>query len=456
MPVVRHQSRLSHPAEEVFAWHGRPGAFERLTPPWERVRVLERSGGLTDGSRVVIEIRRGPLRLRWVARHRDYEAGRRFADEQVKGPFRSWVHTHRFEPLEGGESLLEDHVDYRLPLGPLGQALAGRSVERTLARLFRFRHARTAADLARHRAVADRGPLRVAITGASGLIGESLGAFLSAGGHAVARLVRRVARGPDEIAWDPAAGKIDAARLAGVDAVVHLAGESVAAGRWTAARKRRILESRVGSTRLLAETLARLEQGPRVLVSASAIGYYGDRGDRRLTEESEPGRGFLAEVCQAWEAAAEPARRAGIRVVHPRIGLVLSGRGGALARMLLPFRLGLGGVVGSGRQVASWIALDDVVGAIHHLLFADGVAGPVNLAAPVAVPHRELVRTLGRVLRRPTRLPLPAAAVRVLLGEMGQALLLDGARVEPARLLAGGFRFLHPDLEGALRSELGR
>ena len=299
--------------------------------------------------------------------------------------------------------------------------------------------------------------LRVAVTGATGLVGSALVSALRAAGHRVDRVSRRPPRpGTTDIQWDPAGGRLDPRALEGVDAVVHLAGESIAAGRWTAAAKARIRDSRVGGTRLVAETLARLDRRPRVLVSASAVGYYGDRGDEPLTEDSPPGSGFLADVARAWETAADPARAAGIRVVHPRLGLVLAGQGGALPRMALPFRLGLGGVIGSGRQYWSWIALADVVRVIELALALDGLAGAVNAAAPAPATNRDFTLVLGRVLGRPTLLPLPAPAVRLLMGEMGQALLLASARVVPRRLERAGFRFRHPDLEGALRAALSR
>lgn len=298
-------------------------------------------------------------------------------------------------------------------------------------------------------------PLRFVVSGASGLVGSALTEHLTRGGHRVERLVRRAsAPGAAQVAWDPAKGTIDREALEGADVVVHLAGESVAAS-WTAERKRAIRDSRVAGTGLLASTLADLRRPPRVLVSASAIGYYGDRGERTVTEDSPPGTGFLAETARAWEAAAEPALEAGIRVVHPRIGMVLSAKGGALAKMLTPFRLGLGGVVGTGRQQMSWIALDDLVGVLEHLAGTDELSGPVNAAAPHPVTNREFTATLGRVLGRPTLLPLPGFMVRLLFGEMGQALLLDGARVLPTRLEASGFRFRYPRLEEALRAELG-
>jgi uncharacterized protein (TIGR01777 family) len=299
--------------------------------------------------------------------------------------------------------------------------------------------------------------MSVAVTGSTGLLGSALVPLLTSRGHGVVRLVRatpaeasaeRVAR------WDPDTGAVEPG-LDGVDAVVHLAGESVA-GRWTEVRKRRMRESRVRPTRLLCETLARQPTPPRVLVCASAIGYYGDRGDEALREEGAPGSGFLADLCREWEAAAQPAARRGIRVVTLRIGIVLSPKGGALAAMLPVFRLGLGGPVGSGAQWMSWIGLDDALGAILHALMNEALVGPVNLVAPAPVTNREFARTLGRVLRRPAMFPFPAFAARLVLGQMADELLLASARVVPARLQATGYAFRDQTLDGALRRLLGR
>lgn len=297
--------------------------------------------------------------------------------------------------------------------------------------------------------------MRIAVTGAGGFIGRPLVARLAAAGHDVRRLVRRRAAAGDEIAWDPAAGEIDLAALAGVHAVVHLGGESIAEGRWTAKRRALIRDSRVGPTRLLAEALATLEPRPAVFVAASAVGIYGDRGEEWLDESSPAGTGFLAEVAREWEGAAAPAARAGIRVVHPRTGLVLAPHGGALAAMLPIFRLGLGGPLGSGRQWWSWITLEDAVGAIAHALAHDGVHGPCNLVAPAPARCAELARALGRSLGRPAVLPAPAFALRLLLGA-GQAdeLLLASARVQPAVLERTGFAFTGPDLDAALAGML--
>ena len=299
--------------------------------------------------------------------------------------------------------------------------------------------------------------LHVAVSGAGGFIGSAVVRRLNAAGHRVSPLVRRAARS-GEIRWDPARGTLDPHDLEGIDAVVHLAGENVGA-RWTEGRKQRIRNSRVLGTRLLSETLARLRRRPAVLISASAIGIYGNRGDEILTEHSslgDPREDFLASVGREWEGAADPARAAGIRVVHPRFGVVLSPDGGALKKMLLPFRLGLGGRLGHGRQWMSWITLDDAVSAIVHLLLTDTVSGPANVTAPAPLRNRDFTRILGQVLSRPAVLPVPSAALLLALGEMANRTLLASARVMPERLLTSGFGFSHPDLETGLRHVLRR
>ena len=297
--------------------------------------------------------------------------------------------------------------------------------------------------------------MNVAISGASGLVGAALVSSLEAGGHRAIPLVRRELRpGEDALRWDPATGAITSAGPSIADAVVHLAGDSIMGLRWTAEKKRRIRESRTIATRLLVQTLTRLPKPPAVLVCASGVGYYGTRGDEVLTEDSRLGTGFLAELARDWEAATAPAIAQGIRVVNMRLGVVLSARGGALATMLTPFRMGLGGVIGDGAQWMSWIALDDVTGAIRHVLATDAVRGPVNTVAPAPVTNAEFTRILGRVLARPTLMPLPAFVARLTLGEMADALLLASQRAVPARLQASGYRFRHASLEDALRAVL--
>jgi len=297
--------------------------------------------------------------------------------------------------------------------------------------------------------------MRIAVSGSHGLIGSALVQALAQAGHEVVRLVRDGAGGTG-IAWDPERGTLDRSALEGIDAVVHLAGYGIAERRWTAPVKELIRSSRVNGTRLLATALADMVRRPQVLVAASAIGYYGDRRDTWLEEDSEPGTGFLADVCRAWEAAAEPARAAGIRTVTARIGIVLSPEGGALQRMLLPFKLGLGGRIGSGQQYMSWVARDDVVAAIQFAIEQSSLAGPVNVVAPEPVTNREFTQVLARVLRRPAFLPLPSFLARLAFGEMADALLLASTRVRPRRLLEAGYTFRFPTLEAALRHLLQR
>jgi uncharacterized protein (TIGR01777 family) len=297
----------------------------------------------------------------------------------------------------------------------------------------------------------------VAVTGSTGLVGTALVPALERDGHLVRRIVRGQVQDADrEISWDPAAGTIDAAELNGIDTIVHLAGANIAGHRWTSAFKQTILKSRVEGTRLLCDALAKLEMKPSVLVSASATGFYGNRGDELVDESSSGGSGFLAEVCREWEAATKPARDAGIRAVNLRFGPMLSLEGGALAKMLPPFRAGLGGVIGSGKQYLSWITLEDAVAAIQFVLQAEQVAGPVNAVTPDAVTNYEFTKTLGRVLGRPTILPMPAFAARLAFGEMADEMLLGGIRVEPRALVSAGFKFAYPLLEPALRHLLSK
>jgi uncharacterized protein (TIGR01777 family) len=443
-------------AETAYAWHARPGAFERLIPPWEPVTVRERHGDL-GGGRLVLDVPIGPFRRRWEAVLKGAAEGVGFVDEQVVGPFARWRHHHGFEPLGTGRCRYVDRIEYRLPLGVLGAAAAPMVAAR-LERSFRYRHATVVHDLG----LLQRYPttrLTIAITGATGLLGRALVHFLGAAGHRVVGLARR-ALGPDDIPWDPARGLIDGSRLEGVDAVIHLAGEPIAGGRWTADRRRRIMESRTAGTTLLADTLAGLRRTPRVLLAASAVGIYGDRGDEPLTEEAplRPGReaSFVERVGHAWEAATASAEAAGIRVVRARIGLVLTPAGGALGQMLLPFRVGLGGRLGDGRQYFSWISLTDVLGALYHALWTESLRGPVNLTAPAPVTNREFTQVLAGILNRPALMPVPTAVLQLLLGDLADELLLASARVLPDRLLRSGYRFQHSGLAAALRHELGR
>ncbi len=449
--VVTRRTVMGCSPEALWAWHAAPGAFRRLAPPWEAVEIVGRThDDLVEGSEVTLRVRKGPLALRWVARHRDVRPGHGFVDEQVSGPFAAWRHEHTFLPHPDGAALV-DQITMRPPGGPLGR-LAVPLLRGTISRMLRYRHDVTQHDL-EQQTTAPLAPLRIAITGATGMVGGALAPMLTAQGHTVVP----VSRGPvpGGIQWDPASGALDPAAWEGLDAVIHLAGENLAEGRWTDDRKAALRDSRVGPTHLLATTLAGLARPPRVLISASAVGIYGDRGDGLLTETAPPADDFLGTLGQGWEAAAAPAMAAGIRVVHPRFGIILSSDGGALAKMLPTARLGLGGPLGGGEQWMSWIALDDVVGVLRHLLANDTLRGPVNTVAPTPVRNAEFAAALGEVLGRPAVLPVPAFALRILFGEMADATLLASTRVVPSVLEADGYRFRYPDLRGALRHLVG-
>jgi uncharacterized protein len=448
VPEYASQIELAHSASFVFAWLERPGALTRMTPPWEGAKIISQSGTVHDGDRVTLKLRFPPATLAMV--HEGYVSGVRFTDRMEKGPFKRWAHTHEVEPLGTERCLLHDRIDYDVFARPIGK----RIVEGRLARMFTYRNVVLANDLAEHARYASLPRLRIAISGASGTIGHPLCAFLTTGGHTVLRLVRREAKSDDEVSWDPEAGTIDDARLASCDAIVHLAGENVGGGRWNDARKKRILDSRVQGTDLLARAVARL--GIKTLISASGVGYYGADVEMPVDETGAHGHDFLAEVVQAWEGAAEPARQAGARVVHPRIGVVLTPEGGALAELSTPFSLGVGGSIGGGKQGFSWVSSDDVLYAIHHMLFDETLVGPVNVCAPEAVSQKVFAKTLGHVLGRPSVLPLPGFAVKTMFGELGKVVLLGGQFVVPARLVQSGFAFSQPALEAHLRHVLGR
>jgi uncharacterized protein (TIGR01777 family) len=445
--TYQHRSVVEAPLEDVFAWHGRRGALTRLLPPWYPVRVLEEAGSLRDG-RAVLGL---PGGLRWVAEHQPtaYDPPRRFADE-LATPLSAalhWRHTHEFAPAGEASTEVTDTVDTTLP-------------DRWLPRVFAYRHRQLTGDLAAHaRARAFRtAPLQVAVTGSSGLIGSALTAFLSAAGHRVIRLVRHAPDRAGERHWQPDDPNPDL--LDGIDAVIHLAGATIA-GRFTEEHKRRIRSSRVEPTTALARLVAKSAdggRGPQCLIAASAIGFYGaDRGDEVLTEASPRGDGFLADLVTDWEAAAGPARDAGVRVVQVRTGIVQSPRGGTL-RLLLPlFEAGLGGRLGSGEQWMSWIGIDDLIDIYYRAALDDQLSGPVNAVAPEPVPNLAYTATLARVLHRPAVLPVPAIGPQLLLGADGARELAHASqRVQPERLLTAAHPFRHPQLEAALRHLLGR
>ncbi|MGZ3144328.1 TIGR01777 family oxidoreductase [Lentzea chajnantorensis] len=432
-----YSSVVDAPLDEVFAWHERPGAIHRLTPPWHPMSVVREASTL-DGGRAVLGF---PLGLRWGAKHSGYAPPHRFVDELDSAPLRwalKWRHSHEFR-AEGDGTRMTDRVDTQVP-GAL------------LRSTFAYRHRQVAADLAAQRAARLAGdrPRTIALTGAGGLVGRALGPFLTTAGHRVVRLVRGQVNGPGERRWDPDRPAPDL--LAGVDAVVHLAGASIA-GRFTGSHRAAIRSSRIGPTRALADLAS--AAGVEVFVSASAIGFYGpDRGDEELTEESERGDGFLADVVADWEAASKAD---GVRVVTVRTGLVQSPAGGTLRIFHPLFAAGLGGKLGDGHMWQSWIGIDDLLDVYHRALYDTALSGPVNAVAPEAVRNSEYTKVLAQVLHRPALLPVPSFAPKVLLGDQGARELAQASQlVRPAVLTKAGHVFRYPRLDPALRHLLGR
>lgn len=453
MPRLNCRSFVNTSAQELFEWHARPGAFERLSPPWESVRIEEKCSSLEVGSRTSLKIATPCGWKRWIAEHVACEPGKSFEDVQIEGPFARWRHRHRFDPCGDGCEL-SDQIEYTLPAGWLGEALAGEWVNGKLARSFAYRHAITRGDLDLWKRTETKPRYRVLIAGGSGFLGSHLRSLLESQGHRVSTLTRRV-RNDSDVKWDPAAGELDCDAIEGFDAVVNLCGEGVASGRWTAERKRRIWDSRVNATRLLVDRLSQCSVRPRVFVSGSGVGIYGEGGRDGFDESAPMGTGFLAELSGAWEAEAQRAESFGARVVILRTGLPLSGSGGALKLIAKAFKFGVGGRLGNGRQWFPWISLEDWLGATYELLLSDEANGAYNLASPQAVDNAEFTRRLAQYLGRPGFCHAPEWLLRSLLGEMAGETLLISQRVLPHRLIdEHGFTFRYPGLDDALKMAL--
>ncbi|PIE68728.1 MAG: TIGR01777 family protein [Deltaproteobacteria bacterium] len=452
--MLIHRSIFPCTAQELHAWHEHDGALERLIPPWENTRVLERTGGLTPGAVTRLRLSLGPLPLPFTARHLDNEPGRMFRDHQEQGPFRLWEHTHLFTDIPEGAAM-EDRVRYSLPLQKVLPGAISRQVHTMLRQVFHWRHKTLAADLMLHRNTSKK--QRILLSGASGVIGRALIPLLTTGGHRVWSLVRR--KQPEsahQIYWNPDKDELDMARLPEVDAVIHLAGEPIGLSRWSGEKMRLIRDSRIRGTRLLAQSLGKAAHKPAVFLSASAIGYYGDCGEQVVDESAPAGPGFISEICREWEEATHPAQEAGIRTVQLRIGIVLTPRGGGLKRMTAGFRPGFISRFGSGHQAISWIHIDDMISTLVHVLVNDQLHGPLNIAAPNPVSNHQFMQTLAQVMNKPLLPPMPAKLLQLIFGQMASEVVLSGSCVSVDKLLESGYQFRYPHLEEALRALLGR
>lgn len=452
------RSRINTPVEDLFSWHARPGAISRLSPPWDPLTLIKSLGGIEDGAVVEMVMKAGPIPFRWGARHTDYIENKMFRDIQVKGPFSAWRHTHCFSPDGPHAAYLEDIIDFRLPFHHITHPVLKKWIFRKLDRIFTYRHAITGADLKDHLSNRSERPMTILISGAGGVIGSALIPYLTTGGHRVMRLVRRKPiRENNEIHWDPYNGKIDTEELGSVDAVIHLSGDNIGSGWWTGKKKKAIVDSRIQTTRFITQVITDLNPRPKVFICASAVGYYGHDDKRCFVEDDPPGRDFISDVCTNWEGAAKAATDMRIRVASLRIGVVLTPTGGALSRLLMPHRIGLGvKKIGPGDQIISWVGIDDVLGAILYILKNDQINGPVNLTAPEPATNRMFNHTLAKVLHRRATICLPGALIRMLFGQMGKEILLSSTRVAPKKLMDAGYRFRYPNLENALRHVLGK
>jgi len=456
MYKFEHETVVDEKIEDTFSWFEHEGSFRRLMPPWEVAEEVRADKTIEEGAIRIFKFPFGPIKMKWVAKHTSYNPPNHFKDIMLKGPFWKFEHDHNFITKDG-TTIVKDSVKYQVPFGAFGHLFAGWNIKSRLKRMFIARELRLKRDLKQHGKYKSLKRKKILIAGSSGMIGTQLVAFLDTGGHEIWRLVRRTVKlDSNEIYWDPLEGNINPDEIEGFDAIIHLGGAGIGDKRWTNKRKKLIQDSRRLTTTLLSSTISKLKMKPEVFLVASAIGFYGNRGDEELTEKSIQGEGFLTETALAWESYTEPAKEAGVRVVNIRTGIVLSATGGALGRMLLPWKLGAGGSIGGGKQWMSWISLDDHIYAINHLIMNDSCNGVFNLTAPNPVRQKLFSRTLGRVLRRPAFAPIPKFPMKILFGELATPLLFEGQKVMPEKILKSGFSFTHENLEEALRDCLGK
>jgi uncharacterized protein len=446
--------------KETFDYHTREGALERLVPPWSILTVTNHDGNIKDGAMSTFKVTLGFIGFHWKAAHFGYVQDWQFQDKMVKGPFQTWTHTHSFTPDKIGRCKMEDKIAYSPPFGKLGAMLLNNTIQNNLNQLFHYRHRILRNDINLWKLAARIKGQKILITGSNGLIGSSLIPLLTAAGeHKVTRLERPFSKRNDirsrSLFWDPSSDKVNLKDLEGFDVVVHLAGENIF-GRWTDSKKQRILGSRVKSTRLLCDSLIKLANPPSTLICASATGFYGNRGNEVLTEESKPGFGFLSEVCRKWEESTQIAKDVGIRVVNSRFGVVLTPKGGILQKLLALSRFGMGLRFGHENQYISWVSIEDVIGSIFYSIINSSIRGPVNVVSPHPVTNLEFSNTLARIIKSKITLPVSQKLATMMFGELADSTMGSSALVVPKKLSLAGYRFINQELEDALRLLLGR
>ena len=449
------RTKINVPVETLFSWHGRKGAIERLTPPWAPMEMISRNmDGIQKGVKVKFKIKFFNIPMIWESEHIEYKENRIFKDRQTKGPFAKWEHTHKFIPQDATSCIMEDHVEFKLPFGMLSRPLYG-FAKKKFEKMFDYRHRVLKYDLENHAGKTKK--LKILISGASGTIGKALISLLQTCGHEVIVLVRTKKELSDNaLFWDPYKGILDIERAGHIDAVINLNGIDISKGRWTAKQKKLIIDSRVIPTSLLAQKIKNMAQKPEVFITASAIGFYGNNTTGVVSEADEKGDFFISRVCKEWEDASLEAQQAGIRTIMLRTGVVLTPVGGALAKMILPFKLGMGVILSHGRQYMSWISIDDEISAILFIIENSNIKGAVNLTAPEPVTNREFSKTLAKVFSRRVFFAMPKFMIGLIWGQMGQETILASIRVKSEKLLNNGFIFQHKTLFHALKHMLGR
>ncbi len=459
MSRFTHRVHLPISPRDLFAWHARPGAFERLTPPWDEARVRKAMHVLEAGSVADFDVAVGPIRLRWVARHEEVFVGGEhdpagFVDVMKEGPFRSWRHHHSFAPDGAGGCILTDTVDYQLPRIPFASWFSPALVEKRLQRMFAFRARTLRGDISFAQKFPSS-PQKIAVSGASGLVGQEICTLLSVLGHDVKRLVRHRKNIDDEIIWNPKTGDVDPVAADGLDAVLHLAGENIGEGRFTKDKAARLHQERAGQASALFRALAKLPHPPSVVVGACATGFYGDRGEEVVDEDSAAGVGVLPDICRAWENALLTDYGAGWRSVSVRSGVVLSPRGGMLKKLLPAFRAGFGASLGNGRAFMPLIGADDAADVYLHALFNARITGAVNACLPQAVRNQEFTDMLASALHRKAWMRVPAPALRLAFGPLTDEVLLASTRATSKKLLSLGREWRHADVPSTLAHVLG-
>ena len=431
------------------------------------MEIIDHTGGINNDDNSIFRIKLGPITFKWVAKHFGYIHNLQFQDKMIKGPFKKWIHTHSFIPQDQNQCIIEDKIDYMPRFGKIGSKIIQKRIQNYLNQLFIYRERILVNDTILEKMTREKGK-NILITGSHGLIGSSLIPLLTyIGGHKITRLVRKINNNntysspttnkedKKSIFWYPEYDKLDHNELEGFDIIIHLAGENIF-GRWTDIKKQRIFNSRVGSTKLLAKSLTKLSNPPSLLICASAIGYYGDRPNEYITEDSIPGKGFLSEVCQQWEKATHDVTEIGIRVVNTRFGVVLTPKGGILQKLLSPFKLGLGITIGNKDQYISWVSIEDVIKSIFYSITNTSIKGPVNVVSPKPITNLEFSDTLKKIFNPKLSVSINQNIPKLIFGEMSKEVLSTNTYVIPKRLISTGYKFFNSELEDSLRFLLGK